>query len=75
VTGLQILRNLWFVVGDKAKILPGLKKLGYEIIETDADGNEVKSLVITSTICALLSSVCIGLRFLTLTTGRKSKNM
>ena len=26
------------VVGDKAKILPGLQKLGYEIIELDADG-------------------------------------
>lgn len=26
------------VVGDKAKILPGLEKLGYEIIELDADG-------------------------------------
>jgi len=32
----------WFVVGDKAKILPDLKKLGYEIIEVDADGNVVK---------------------------------
>jgi zinc protease len=27
------------LVGDKAKILPGLKKFGYEIIELDADGN------------------------------------
>ncbi|MGZ5220692.1 MAG: insulinase family protein, partial [Chitinophagaceae bacterium] len=26
------------VVGDKAKILPGLEKLGYEIIELDVDG-------------------------------------
>ncbi|MFC0774642.1 M16 family metallopeptidase [Terrimonas alba] len=26
------------VVGDKAKIVPGLQKLGYEIIELDADG-------------------------------------
>ena len=26
------------LVGDKAKILPGLQKLGYEIIELDADG-------------------------------------
>jgi len=26
------------VVGDKAKILPGLQKLGYEIVELDADG-------------------------------------
>ena len=32
----------WFVVGDKAKILPDLKKLGYEIIEVDADGNVIK---------------------------------
>jgi predicted Zn-dependent peptidase len=32
----------WFVVGDKAKILPDLKKLGYEIIEVDADGNVLK---------------------------------
>lgn len=28
-------------VGDKAVILPGLQKLGYEIIELDADGNPV----------------------------------
>ena len=27
------------LVGDKAKILPGLQKFGYEIIELDADGN------------------------------------
>jgi zinc protease len=26
------------VVGDKAKILPGLEKLGYEIVELDVDG-------------------------------------
>jgi zinc protease len=32
----------WFVVGDKSKILPGLKDLGYEIIEVDADGNPIK---------------------------------
>jgi zinc protease len=32
----------WFVVGDKSKILPGLKELGYEIIEVDPDGNPVK---------------------------------
>jgi zinc protease len=30
------------VVGDKAKILPGLQKLGYEIIELDADGKPVE---------------------------------
>ncbi|MEO7307163.1 MAG: pitrilysin family protein [Ferruginibacter sp.] len=27
------------LVGDKAKILPGLKQLGYEIVELDVDGN------------------------------------
>ena len=27
------------LVGDKAKILPGLQKMGYEIIELDSDGN------------------------------------
>ncbi len=31
------------LVGDKAKILPGLQKLGYEIIELDTDGNPIKS--------------------------------
>ncbi|MET0635945.1 MAG: pitrilysin family protein [Chitinophagaceae bacterium] len=30
------------VVGDKEKILPGLEKLGYEIIELDADGKPVE---------------------------------
>ncbi len=30
------------VVGDKAKILPGLEKLGYEIIELDVDGKPAK---------------------------------
>ena len=28
------------LVGDKAKILPGLQKFGYEIIELDSDGNK-----------------------------------
>ena len=28
------------LVGDKAKILPGLQKFGYEIIELDTDGNK-----------------------------------
>lgn len=28
------------LVGDKAKILPGLQKLGYDIVELDADGNK-----------------------------------
>jgi predicted Zn-dependent peptidase len=35
-------RVVWFVVGDKAKIKPGLTELGYEIIEMDADGNIIK---------------------------------
>jgi len=30
------------LVGDKAKILPGLQKLGYKIIELDADGKIVE---------------------------------
>jgi zinc protease len=30
------------LVGDKAKILPGLQKLGYKIIELDADGKVVE---------------------------------
>lgn len=29
------------VVGDKATILPALEKLGYEIVELDADGNDL----------------------------------
>jgi zinc protease len=32
------------LVGDKAKILPGLQKLGYEIVELDIDGNRKKVL-------------------------------
>ena len=31
------------VVGDKETILPGLNELGYEIVELDANGNEVTS--------------------------------
>lgn len=32
----------WFVVGDKEKILPGLKELGFdEVILVDTDGNPV----------------------------------
>ncbi|HEU4470401.1 MAG TPA: pitrilysin family protein, partial [Flavisolibacter sp.] len=31
------------LVGDKAKILEGVKKLGYEVIELDADGNKVEA--------------------------------
>ena len=30
------------VVGDKSKILLPLRKLGYEVIELDMDGNEIK---------------------------------
>jgi zinc protease len=29
------------LVGDKAKIIEGVKKLGYEIVEVDADGKKV----------------------------------
>ncbi len=29
------------LVGDKAKILENIKKLGYEVVELDADGNKV----------------------------------
>jgi predicted Zn-dependent peptidase len=32
----------WFVIGDKSKILNGLKELGYEITELDPDGNILK---------------------------------
>jgi predicted Zn-dependent peptidase len=32
----------WFIVGDKSKILEPLKQLNYEIIQVDADGNQVK---------------------------------
>jgi len=30
------------LVGDKAKILPGLQKLGYPIVELDADGKTIE---------------------------------
>jgi zinc protease len=30
------------LVGDKARILDGVKKLGYEIVELDADGRKVE---------------------------------
>ncbi len=30
------------LVGDKAKILPGLEKLGYKIVELDTDGNPIQ---------------------------------
>jgi hypothetical protein len=33
----------WFVVGDKEKIMAGLKEVGFsEIIAIDADGNMIK---------------------------------
>jgi zinc protease len=32
------------LVGDKKSILPGLQKLGYEIVELDADGNSIKQM-------------------------------
>jgi zinc protease len=32
----------YFVVGDKSKIIDSLKETGYQIIEVDPDGNEVK---------------------------------
>jgi zinc protease len=31
------------LVGDKAKVLEGVKKLGYEVVELDSDGNKVDS--------------------------------
>ena len=30
------------LVGDKARILPGVKKLGFDIIELDVDGNKLE---------------------------------
>jgi zinc protease len=30
------------LVGDKAKILEGVKKLGYEIVELDVDGKKIE---------------------------------
>jgi len=30
------------LVGDKAKVLAGLQKMGYQIIELDSDGNKVE---------------------------------
>lgn len=38
---LQPDKMIILVVGDKAKIYPGLEKLGYEIVELDMDGNPV----------------------------------
>jgi zinc protease len=31
------------LVGDKAKVIDGVKKLGYEVVELDSDGNKVDS--------------------------------
>jgi zinc protease len=31
------------LVGDKARILPGIQKLGYDIVELDVDGNKVET--------------------------------
>ncbi|MEO6520149.1 MAG: pitrilysin family protein [Mucilaginibacter sp.] len=39
---LDINKMVILVVGDKDRVLPGLQKLGYEIIELDADGEPVK---------------------------------
>ena len=36
---LQVDKMNILLVGDKAKILPGLQKMGYEIVELDSDGN------------------------------------
>jgi zinc protease len=36
---LDMNKMVILVVGDKASTLPGLQKLGYEIVELDADGN------------------------------------
>ncbi|MDB5203194.1 MAG: insulinase family protein [Ferruginibacter sp.] len=36
---LDVNKMTILLVGDKATILPGLEKMGYEIIELDADGN------------------------------------
>jgi zinc protease len=30
------------LVGDKARILPGLQKLGYDIVELDTDGKSLQ---------------------------------
>lgn len=43
--GTQVLKPdqaIYFVVGDKSKIINSLKETGYDIIEVDADGNFVK---------------------------------
>ncbi|MDB5230708.1 MAG: insulinase family protein [Chitinophagaceae bacterium] len=39
---LDVNRMNILLVGDKELVMPGLKRLGYEIVELDADGNPVK---------------------------------
>lgn len=39
---IQTERMNILLVGDKEKILPGLEKTGYEIVELDIEGNPVK---------------------------------
>jgi zinc protease len=41
-TYLDVNKMNILLVGDKKKILPGLQRLGYEIVELDAEGNVVK---------------------------------
>ena len=36
---LDVADMIIVVVGDKQTIFPGLKELGYDIVELDADGN------------------------------------
>lgn len=43
--GVQVIKPeqvIYFVVGDKTKILSSLKETGYEIIEVDTDGNPIR---------------------------------
>jgi zinc protease len=43
--GSQVIKPdqaVYFVVGDKSKIIDSLKETGYEIIEVDTDGNVIK---------------------------------
>ena len=41
---LDIDDMIMVVVGDKNRVLPDLKQLGYDIVELDADGNELATL-------------------------------
>jgi zinc protease len=36
---LDVSRMVILIVGDKEKTMPGLQKLGYQVVELDADGN------------------------------------